>query len=149
MVEQLVRTLTAEARHLGRAVLRRAPAVWKALHLGKLDAGRAILVSAVVICLALALVHLFRRWRRHRKTAAALEEAKERGVRIPLTLHPVINTDICIGSLTCLKSCPEGDILGIVNGAAELIHADHCIGHGKCAAECPVSGMGITRSATG
>jgi len=141
VVEQLVRTLTAEARHLGRAVLRRAPAVWKALHLGKLDAGRAILVSAVVICLALALVHLFRRWRRHRKTAVALEEAKERGVRVPLTLHPVINTDICIGSLTCLKSCPEGDILGIVNGAAELVHADHCIGHGKCAAECPVDAI--------
>jgi len=36
---------------------------------------------------------------------------------------------------------PEGDILGVVNGAARLIHADHCIGHGKCAAECPVDAI--------
>jgi len=60
---------------------------------------------------------------------------------VPLTLHPVINPDICIGSLTCLKSCPEGDILGVVDGAARLIHADHCIGHGRCAAECPVDAI--------
>jgi thioredoxin reductase/Pyruvate/2-oxoacid:ferredoxin oxidoreductase delta subunit len=61
--------------------------------------------------------------------------------KIPLTLHPVIDPDICIGSLTCLKSCPEGDILGMVGGAARLIHGDHCIGHGRCAAECPVGAI--------
>ncbi|HXL40347.1 MAG TPA: 4Fe-4S dicluster domain-containing protein, partial [Myxococcales bacterium] len=113
--------------------------------LGKLlagvDLGRGILLAAVLGCLALALIHLARRRRRHRKTAVALEEAHARGVQIPLTLHPVIDPDICIGSLTCLKSCPEGDILGIVNGAARLVHADHCIGHGKCAAECPVDAI--------
>ena len=113
--------------------------------LGKLlagvDLGRGILLAAVLGCLALAVIHLARRRRRHRKTAVALEEAHVRGVQIPLTLHPVIDPDICIGSLTCLKSCPEGDILGIVNGAARLVHADHCIGHGKCAAECPVDAI--------
>ena len=109
--------------------------------LGKMDLGRAILLAAVLGCLALAVLHLARRRRRHRKSAAALQEAHGRGVQVPLTLHPVIDPDICIGSLTCLKSCPEGDILGIVNGAARLIHADHCIGHGKCAAECPVDAI--------
>jgi len=113
--------------------------------LGKLlagvDLGGAILLSAVLGCLALAVIHLVRRRRRHSKSAVALEEARVRGVQVPLTLHPVIDPDICIGSLTCLKSCPEGDILGVVNGAARLIHADHCIGHGKCAAECPVDAI--------
>jgi len=109
--------------------------------LGKMDLGRAILLAAVLGCLALAVLHLARRRRQHRKSAAALQEAHGRGVQVPLTLHPVIDPDICIGSLTCLKSCPEGDILGIVNGAARLIHADHCIGHGKCAAECPVDAI--------
>ena len=106
-----------------------------------MDFGRAILLAAVLGCLALAVVHLVRRRRRHRKSAVALQEAHGRGVQVPLTLHPVIDPDICIGSLTCLKSCPEGDILGIVDGAARLIHADHCIGHGKCAAECPVDAI--------
>src|SRR6266404_1401596 len=84
-----------------------------------------------------ALVHVHRRRRRHARAARALAE-KEGREHVPLTLHPVINPDICIGSLTCLKACPEGDILGVVNGTAQLIQADHCIGHGKCAAECPV-----------
>jgi thioredoxin reductase/Pyruvate/2-oxoacid:ferredoxin oxidoreductase delta subunit len=109
--------------------------------LARVDFGRAILLAAVLGGLMLAVVHLARRRRRHRKSAAALQEAHGRGVQVPLTLHPVIDPDICIGSLTCLKSCPEGDILGIVNGAARLIHADHCIGHGKCAAECPVDAI--------
>ena len=109
--------------------------------LAGVDPGRAIVCAAVLGCLALAILHLARRRRRHRKSATSLREAQERGVQIPLTLHPVIDPDICIGSLTCLKSCPEGDILGIVNGAARLIHADHCIGHGKCAAECPVDAI--------
>ena len=87
----------------------------------------------------LTLLQVQRHKRRHRKSAAAL--ASGRPAHVPLTLHPVINPDICIGSLTCLKSCPEGDILGVVNGAARLIHADHCIGHGRCAAECPVDAI--------
>jgi dihydropyrimidine dehydrogenase (NAD+) subunit PreT len=71
------------------------------------------------------------------------EEELERGAaeRLPPTLHPVIDPDICIGSLACLKSCPEGDILGMVDGAARLIKGDHCIGHGRCAAECPVGAI--------
>jgi thioredoxin reductase/Pyruvate/2-oxoacid:ferredoxin oxidoreductase delta subunit len=105
------------------------------------DLGRAVLCAATLGCLALAILHLVRRGGRQRKSAAAIAQAQERDVQIPITLHPVIDPDICIGSLTCLKSCPEGDILGVVNGAARLIHADRCIGHGKCAAECPVDAI--------
>ena len=86
----------------------------------------------------LSAVQLVRRRRRARKGAAVIASRGDRLVRIPLTLHPVIDPDVCIGSLTCLKACPEGDILGIIDGAAHLLHPDHCIGHGKCAAECPV-----------
>ena len=98
-----------------------------------------ILAFAVLVGVLFGAAHLLRRRRRSRKTTEALA-AIEHAV-VPLTLHPVIDPDICIGSLTCLKSCPEGDILGVVNGAARLIHADHCIGHGKCAAECPVDAI--------
>ena len=95
----------------------------------------------LALCATLAALHLLRRRRRQRRSAAEMAAAAGRGVHVPLTLHPVINPDICIGSLSCLKACPEGDILGVVNGAARLVHADHCIGHGRCAAECPVDAI--------
>ncbi len=98
------------------------------------------IIAAIVAVPVLLLVTQVRmRAARHQRT---LEEiAKKGGEKIPLTLHPVIDPNACIGSLTCLKSCPEGDILGVVNGAARLIHGDHCIGHGRCAAECPVDAI--------
>jgi len=81
------------------------------------------------------------RWRRSRVNEAQLRELEALERNIPRSLHPVIDPDICIGSLACLKSCPEGDILGIVNGTAALVHGQHCVGHGRCAAECPVSAI--------
>jgi thioredoxin reductase/Pyruvate/2-oxoacid:ferredoxin oxidoreductase delta subunit len=143
---ELVSAIIAGARRLWgnfapRGLPRRLAALARAYGLDRIDLGRAVLVAALFTFIVLAVGHLLRRKWRHRKSAKALREATERGAGIPLTLHPVIDPDICIGSLTCLKSCPEGDILGIVNGAARLIHADHCIGHGKCAAECPVDAI--------
>ena len=87
------------------------------------------------------MLQLVRRRRRSEKAAAVIESRADRPVRIPLTLHPVIDPDVCIGSLTCLAACPEGDVLGIVAGSADLLRADLCIGHGKCAAECPVQAI--------
>src|SRR6266496_1697172 len=82
-----------------------------------------------------------RTWRRSRADARALSETIARQRDVPRSLHPVIDPDVCIGSLSCLKSCPEGDILGIVGGSATLVHADQCVGHGRCAAECPVGAI--------
>jgi dihydropyrimidine dehydrogenase (NAD+) subunit PreT len=104
------------------------------------DFGVLALVASCAAAVVLAIVHSHRRRRRHARAARAIAE-KEGREHVPLTLHPVINTDICIGSLSCLKACPEGDILGVINGAARLVHADRCIGHGRCAAECPVGAI--------
>ncbi len=103
-----------------------------------LDPGLLIVVAAALVAVLLSALQLVRKRSRAKKAAAVIASRGDRPVRIPLTLHPVIDPDVCIGSLTCLKACPEGDILGIVDGAAHLLHPDHCIGHGKCAAECPV-----------
>jgi thioredoxin reductase/Pyruvate/2-oxoacid:ferredoxin oxidoreductase delta subunit len=79
------------------------------------------------------------RRRREAHSARRLERIPEG--ELPPTLYPVIDPNICIGSLSCLKACPEGDILGVVNGVARLVEPAHCIGHGRCAAECPVGAI--------
>ncbi len=81
------------------------------------------------------------RGRREARDAAAFADAKELNLHLPASLHPEIDTTICIGSLSCLRACPEGDILGVVDGAARLIRGANCIGHGRCALECPVGAI--------
>jgi len=103
--------------------------------------GVALLQAAFALALLAGAYHLVRRRMRMRRDAEALRQKIEKNQHIPKSLHPVVDTDVCIGSLSCLKACPEGDILGIVDHAARLVHADHCIGHGKCAAECPVGAI--------
>ncbi|MCS6293733.1 MAG: NAD(P)-binding domain-containing protein [Nitrospira sp.] len=84
--------------------------------------------------------------RRHRKTEVhhrnRLEETKKSGIPEPLTLHPVIDTNKCIGSGACVKACPE-HALGLVGRKAVLVQPDHCIGHGACEAACPVEAISL------
>ncbi len=82
--------------------------------------------------------------RRHRKKEiqyrARLHETKKSGIPEPVTLHPVIDLNKCIGSGACVKACPE-HALGIVNGKGVLVQPDHCIGHGACESTCPVEAI--------
>jgi thioredoxin reductase/NAD-dependent dihydropyrimidine dehydrogenase PreA subunit len=71
---------------------------------------------------------------RSRATRAAATEA---GLLEPASLHPKIDPLLCIGCGACARACPEGDILGMINGKAELIEPSHCIGHGACKEACP------------
>lgn len=83
-------------------------------------------------------------WRyrvRQDRDEAAFAENKEAKRHLPASLHPVIDTEICIGSLSCIKACPEGDIFGVIDGSARLVHGSNCIGHGRCAIECPVGAI--------
>ena len=84
----------------------------------------AIAAAAVLVALVMATAHLVKRRRRQARDAVVLQEKQEKNLHIPRSLHPVIDTDLCIGSLSCLKACPEGDILGIQKHTATLVHAD-------------------------
>ncbi len=98
-------------------------------------------LGGLVVTLGVLTILLVGRRALARRSKVELEKAVASGRHIPASLHPVIDTDICIGSLSCLKACPEGDILGVIDNTARLVHADRCIGHGRCAVECPVGAI--------
>jgi len=85
--------------------------------------------------------------REHKKnsqnTKRKIAKAKELGFNEPVSLHPVINYDICIGSAACVAACPEKDILGLVDGKAITINASRCVGHGACFHACPVQAISL------
>lgn len=96
-----------------------------------------------LIPLIIALALYSRRHRRretHYRTRLA--ERVKSGIAEPLTLHPVIDTNKCIGSSACVRACPE-QALGIVRGKAIMVQPDHCIGHGACEAACPMEAISL------
>ena len=104
------------------------------------------LLSSVIVILLIGIV-LFAYLRSHKKQTKInklkIEKAKEFGFHEPISLHPVINEDICIGSGACVAACPEKDILGIVHGRGKLINASQCVGHGACFHACPVEAISL------
>lgn len=42
-----------------------------------------------------------------------------------------------------MRACPEGNVLGIIGGKAELIEPTHCIGHGACKSACPTGAISL------
>ncbi|MFB3045795.1 MAG: NAD(P)-binding domain-containing protein [Acidiferrobacterales bacterium] len=90
--------------------------------------------------LPLVVVYIvYLRWRRkkHKRSLATLQSAIEAGLIEPPSLHPVIDPNRCLGAGSCVDACPEGDVLGMIHGKAQLINPTHCIGHGACKAACP------------
>jgi thioredoxin reductase/NAD-dependent dihydropyrimidine dehydrogenase PreA subunit len=94
-----------------------------------------VLVAAVMIPFALRLRH------RERKSEQAEAEAREAGLDEPLTLHPVVDPERCIGSGACIEVCPEGDVLGLRDGQAHPIAPACCVGHGLCERACPADAI--------
>lgn len=93
---------------------------------------------------ALALIWLFyvvimrkgERYNRAIKTAAV-----EAGLTEPASIHPIIDLAKCIGCGACERACPEGDVIGLLGGKAELLAPTHCIGHGECTRACPTGAI--------
>jgi thioredoxin reductase (NADPH) len=78
---------------------------------------------------------------RERASARRLQVAEEAGTTEPLSLHPVINPATCVGCGACTHACPEGKIIGMIGGKAQLLDPGACIGHGACKAACPVGAI--------
>ncbi len=98
----------------------------------------ALIFSLAILVL---LIYLRKNKRQSYQNYVKLKKAKETGLHEPVSLHPVINLDVCIGSGACVKACPEKDILGLINGKAATINASRCVGHGACFHACPVQAI--------
>ncbi len=85
-----------------------------------------------------------RYWRVHKKSETLARAAAEKGANFsggPQAQHPRIDTDHCIGCGGCVKVCPEGDVLALVDGKAAIVNGHKCIGHSLCAEVCPVGAI--------
>ena len=83
------------------------------------------------------LIYLGSRRRAEKHTVAAQGESIEAGLMEPASLHPLIDAMKCLGCGACVRACPEGGVLGLINGKAELVQPTECIGHGACKGACP------------
>lgn len=92
-----------------------------------------------------------RYWRAHKRKEEEAHAATERGQIFdgPRAQHPLIHTDSCIGCGACVAACPEGDVLGIVDGKASIINGHKCIGHSRCSEECPVGAITMVMAKPG
>lgn len=90
------------------------------------------------------LLYLRARRRGEQRALQAVEEAMAASMMEPPTLHPVIDTNKCIGCKSCVAACPEQyahAVLGMIRGKARLVGPSNCIGHGACQSACPVNAI--------
>ena len=91
----------------------------------------------------LVVIYLAREKKKSARVKRKVDQAKEEGRFEPVSLHPYVDLNSCIGSGACIKACPEKDILGLVNGKATVINATSCVGHGACLIACPVEAISL------
>jgi putative YpdA family bacillithiol system oxidoreductase len=103
------------------------------------------IIWAITLLLFLVFfVPYFLRFRRQqRKGTKQKEEALRLGSDRPVAQYPQIDSLRCIGCGSCVAACPEGGVLGVVNGKATILNGLKCVGHGLCAEACPVEAIRI------
>ena len=101
------------------------------------------LTAATFTALTLLMCALYVRsmWRKEQESRMIRDAAAEAGLVEPPSLHPIIDPVECIGCGDCVDACPEGQVLGLIDGKAELIEPTHCIGHGACKSACPTDAI--------
>jgi len=88
-------------------------------------------------------VYALRRSRRTARSSERLEASTRDGLLQPASLHPAIDSALCLGCATCVEACPEHDVLGLIEGKAHLLTPANCIGHGACKDACPTSAISL------
>ena len=104
-----------------------------------------ILIYSTVLLFCAGVVYFYLKGQKEASKIVEekIAKAKEEGLDVPVSLHPRIDLNKCIKSASCVKSCPEQDILGILDGGGTLIEASNCVGHGACFHGCPVEAISL------
>ena len=105
----------------------------------------SLLIWLVILLIALIITipYLLKLRRMQKADTAAKNEASRLGFDKAVAQHPQVDPYLCIGCGCCVAACPEGRVLGIVNGKSTLINSLKCVGHGRCAEACPVEAITI------
>jgi thioredoxin reductase (NADPH) len=98
---------------------------------------------AALLCVVVVVIYLRKKSKDSKIVDAKIKKAREEGLHEPVSLHPVVDVNRCIGTGACVAACPEHDILGIRNGKATIINASLCIGHGACFHACPTEAISL------
>jgi thioredoxin reductase/ferredoxin len=88
-------------------------------------------------------VYVGRRRRAEARSIARRTAAAEADLFEAASLHPEIDPARCIGCGACVRACPEGDILRLINRKAILVEPSECIGHGACRLACPSEAINL------
>jgi thioredoxin reductase (NADPH) len=102
-----------------------------------------VYIAGAALTGAVFLFYILRYRSRTRHARRTLDQAAKTGLAEPVSLHPELDPNRCIGIGACADACPEGKIIGIVNGRFHLIAPNKCIGHGACLAACPVDAISL------
>lgn len=102
-----------------------------------MEAAQEVAFAYVLPLVAVWVAYAWARRRTHACSSAIQGAAKEAGLFEPSSLHPVFDPARCRGCGACVSACPEGNVIGIINGRAALIQPSQCIGHGACRLSCP------------
>ncbi|MFQ5709191.1 MAG: NAD(P)-binding domain-containing protein [bacterium] len=102
-----------------------------------------VYIATAVIAIGIPVWYICDCQKRTKKAKKKRQEAFARGLTEPVSLHPKIDPTLCIGTAACVPACPEGQILGVLDGAATLVSPTKCIGHGACEAACPVEAISL------
>ena len=101
-----------------------------------------IIYSFFFLFTVLVIIYYFHKRKKETKVVRLkIEKAKKHGFHEPVSLHPFVDLNTCIGSGACIAACPEQDILGLADGQATVINASRCVGHGACVRACPVKAI--------
>lgn len=98
---------------------------------------------AIVVALIVFVPYLIQYMRGKRAMETRRSEAESLGIDKPRSQFPMVDRNLCIGCGACVSACPEGDVLGVVFGAAVIINGERCVGHSYCEVACPVGALKV------